>query len=234
LPQEDFNLLDVLASQEVWLSIAEVLPRRPLSKLLIDTQQITALLPCADDLLPESVKWQNARLDSSGSAPWTVGWKAAELFRQRNHLDALSPPGDELRPLLAQKLDWPIDHQLQVLPERRRGIDMVVVRPEGRMPRTLAWHVGEKGRRFRVAKSLYYALCGNDRLIVDSARTSGHSEANAFAAELLAPRAFIERYVPFDGDWTQEDVNDVAQQCAVDPRVIEHQITNRSLGVLEL
>ena len=234
LTQEDFKLLDVFASQEVWLSIAEVLSCRQLSELLADTQRITALLPSADDLLPESRKWQSARLESSGSAPWTIGWKAAELFRQRNSLDTLSPPGDELRPLLASKLDWPVEHQLQVLPGRRRGIDMVVVRPEGRMPRTLAWHVGEKARRFRVAKSLYYSLCSNDRLIVDSARTSGHGEANAFAAELLAPRAFIEQHVPPDGYWTQDDVNDVAQRCAVDPRVIEHQITNRSLGVLEL
>jgi hypothetical protein len=232
--QEDFKLLDVFASQEVWLSIAEVLSSRNLSELLADTQRIAALLPSADNLVPESPKWQSARLESKGSAPWTIGWKAAELFRQRNYLNALSPPGEELQPLLASKFDWPVEHQLQALPGPRRGIDMVVVRPEDRMPRTLAWHVGEKGCRFRVAKSLYYSLCSNDRLIVDSARTSGHSEANAFAAELLAPRAFIAQHVPPDGYWTQEDVNDVAQRCAVDPRVIEHQIRNRSLGVLEL
>jgi hypothetical protein len=234
LTSEDLQALEDFASHDVWLLIAEALTRHQLPELLAEAKRIAGLLPNEHALLRESHNWKRTRLESSGSAPWIVGWKAAELFRQRNHLDALSPPGVELRPLLAGKFDWPIEQQLQVLSGRVAGLDMVMIRPEGRMPKTIAWRVGEQGQRFRVAKSLYYSLCSDHRLIVDSARTAEHSEANAFAAELLAPRAFIEKHTPPDGYWTQDDVDDVAQLCAVDSRVVAHQITNRSLGLLEL
>lgn len=233
LTPEELQALDALASHDVWLLIAEASTRRRLPEMLADAKQIHGLLPDENELPAETQAWRRARLEPNGHAPWVVGWKAAELFRKRNSLDALTPPGTQLRPLLAGKFDWPIDQQLQVSPRRIAGLDMVMVRPEGRMPKTLVWHVAEEGQRFRVAKSLYYSLCSDDRLIADSAHTSGHSEANAFAAELLAPRAFIEQYTPPDHYWTNDVVDDIARHCAVDARVVAHQITNRALGVLE-
>ncbi len=230
---EELQALDALASHDVWLLIAEASTRRRLPEMLADAKQVHGLLPDENELPAETQAWRRARLEPNGHAPWVVGWTAAELFRKRNYLDALTPPGTQLRPLLAGKFDWPIDQQLQVSPRRIAGLDMVMVRPEGRMPKTLVWHVAEERQRFRVAKSLYYSLCSDDRLIADSAHTSGHSEANAFAAELLAPRAFIEQYTPPDHYWTNDVVDDVARHCAVDARVVAHQITNRALGVLE-
>lgn len=233
LAPEDLQALDAFASDDALLLIAEASIRRRLTEILADARLISGLLPDEKALPAESQAWKRARLEPNGHAPWVVGWKAAEMFRQRHHLDALSPPGTQLRPLLARRFDWPIDQQLRVFPDRVAGLDMVMVRPEGRMPKTLAWHVADTGQRFRVAKSLYYSLCSDDRLIVDSARTSGHGEANAFAAELLAPRAFIEQHTPPDGYWTKDVIDEVAGRCAVDARVVAHQITNRELGFLE-
>jgi hypothetical protein len=232
LTDSELLVLDAIRSDIRFLAVAEASAREPLSEKLEDARRLLAEIPTVEQP-PENNVWIAARVEARGNAPWTVGWGVAELVRQRASLDANEPLGTQLRPWLEGFFGWPRDRQIVESSSRIDGIDMITVRQRGKMPISLVPHMNETGIRFRVAKSLYYALSSDDTFVVDSARLPRSSEANAFAAELLAPRAFIESRIPAGGWWSTEDVDNVARECAVLPRVIEHQIENRNLGVYE-
>jgi hypothetical protein len=225
--------LDRLIIDDSLVVLAEGQSDRHLSARLEHAERIAALLPSADELAREKDSWRQARISDCHDAPWTLGWRAAEEFRQSTSLNALAPAGARLQRVLEEAFSWPVDRQLRVVPDGLASIDMVMLRETDRMPITLTRVRSEPAQRFRLAKSIYYALCTSDRIVVDSARMPRHSEANAFAAELLAPRAYIAQHVPDGGWWSDDAIETVARQCAVDPRVIMHQIDNRDLGLRE-
>ncbi|HEY4242426.1 MAG TPA: hypothetical protein VGM88_21560 [Kofleriaceae bacterium] len=213
------------------IALAEGSIRATIDERVQEALQFAATLPTATDLPVESNAWKQARFDVTAGRPWRVGWDAAEQFRERTGL-SITPLGAEVGAWLAAQLGWPIDKQSRTL-AAPRGIDMVTVHPRKRMPIAVTSAHRSEAKRFRIAKALYYALGSEESVVVDSARLARHSEANAFAAELLAPAAYIRSHTPPGGSWAIEDVENVAASCAVDPRVIEHQIENRKLGVIE-
>jgi len=81
---------------------------------------------------------------------------------------------------------------------------------------------------------LYYFLFldgSGDRAVSDSHLIQGRlSEANAFAAELLAPAEVIRARTPPGRIWTRQQCRLVAKELGVDQRVVAHQIENRDLG----
>jgi len=89
--------------------------------------------------------------------------------------------------------------------------------------------------RFRAARSLFHGLLGGrDRYIAESSVVRS-PEANAFAAEVLAPVKRLESRRPASGAWTESDLLATAREFGAAPDVIRHQIQNhRELGELAL
>ncbi len=234
LEDDDRAALDVLARDARLMAICEALAGPGVVARLDVARTVAAVLPGADVLAPESEAWRRVRVGTASDAPWTVGWTAASQFRDKASMSPLAPPGGRLPDLLASQFAWPVERQLMSMPTRVRGLDMITVTAAGRLPLSVTAVTAPEARRFRLAKSLYFALCGDGApgLVVDSVRMPRHSEANAFAAELLAPVAFVSSHAPSDRTWEPEDITRVATACAVDPRVVEHQIENRGLGLL--
>ena len=84
--------------------------------------------------------------------------------------------------------------------------------------------------RFASARALWHGL--NDRpgspFLLTRAQTVRQKAERAFAAELLAPAAGIERLVSDMGGLVdQDDLESIAQRFGVTPIVIEHQIDNQ-------
>ena len=225
-----------LAAEPDLLALVEAIADQDLTSRVASAERLRRVLSTEGASTPASTTWQQMRMSSTGRAPWHVGWSAAAEVRDRLGLVARDPPAGRLQALLAERAGWPIAQQHGALRERPRGVDLVVVTQPGLMPWVLSPAVDERAKRFRVAKSLYLALCAEEPasggIIVDTVRAARHSEANAFAAELLAPAAFLSTLTPVDGTWEQEDLEDAARRCAVDQRVIEHQVENRQLGSL--
>lgn len=235
---EDLNsseaaALGELAAKRELVTLAEATQGTSLAERVRAARLLFSLLPRPSDIAPESAAWRAASIQRVDGRPWISGWRAAEQFRSGVGMDALEPPGNALRALLEHRLEWPEDQQLRVTQDRLQSVDMVTFHPAGRMPIAVTSARDPRGQRFRVAKCIYYALCSPEAIAPDSPLMPRHSEANAFAAELLAPKAFIEHNVPQGGVWIADAVEDLADHCGVDPRVIEHQIRNRDIGMLE-
>lgn len=230
LAEDREALLQIVADPSLLL-LCEATPTWNLARRLEVAKGVRAMLPAPDELQPMTEEWRGLQLDPPGGPPWRQGWRATEQFRSLV-ADFEEPPGERLPQLLMERLGWRPEHQVRAAPGTS-VFDMVVVAPPEHLPTTLTWVGGETARRFRLAKTVYYALTGKrGELKVDTVRTPRHSAANAFAAELLAPRAFLVRNAPQDGFWSEALVMQLARHCAVDVRVIEHQIANRELGVI--
>jgi hypothetical protein len=232
LTEDELAALAAFESDPRLISIGESSSSDSLSDKLTAARELAAALPEPSTLQLETPAWQQLRPAPEPGSPWQVGWGAATALRTRTQLDDNEPLGERLSPWLQRTFNWQEADQLRSGP-RRGGIDLIVLRPQGRFPVAMSPHRSDTARRFRIAKALYYAMSADDEeLVVDSARTPRSSEANAFAAELLAPRSFLARHIPSDRTWFEDDVARLAELCAVDTKVIEHQVQNRDLGRL--
>jgi hypothetical protein len=138
-----------------------------------------------------------------------------------------------------QRLAWPASEQLCRLKNPPSSVDTIHYKRPGVFPSVLTICRGLPARRFRLARSLYYFLIDSDRnrerLVADSPLVPGRlSEANAFAAELLAPVERLAQLAPADGVWTMGILRNAARALSVSPRVVAHQVENRGLGVLSM
>ena len=233
LAGSEAHALNELISQRELLPLAEASGGTSIVNRLTDARRVHKLLPGANDVVPESPAWKAVAISPSSGPPWVSGWSAADQFRTKVGMTPLDPPGAELRRMLERLLDWPEQRQLHEISHSLQGVDMVTYHLKGHMPVAVTSARDERSQRFRVAKCIYYALCSRDAIAADSPLMPRHSHANAFAAELLAPKAYIEARAPQGGVWVADAVEDLADHCGVDPRVIEHQIRNRALGVVE-
>ncbi len=170
--------------------------------------------------------------------PWLTGWAAAESFREALSLTADHTPGKKLPAWLEEHCGWSRESQITDLVSRDDGIETVHILRAGRMPIVATRAQSQKSRHFRLARTLYYFLYSRHGIIesavADSAMhlTGERSEANAFAAELLAPAELLRSMMPPHGAWDHDLVEDAAKRIEVSPRLVEHQILNRNLGVL--
>ncbi|MBI5068731.1 MAG: hypothetical protein HZB56_10865 [Deltaproteobacteria bacterium] len=166
--------------------------------------------------------------------PWLTGWAAASQFRTAVGLSAMDAPAKVFPMFLEERCGWPQERQLFALTAPPTGVETVHVKHSDRTPVVMTATTTPQAHRFRLARSLYYFLFLNgpgDRAVSDSHLIQGRlSEANAFAAELLAPAELIRAHAPPGSIWTREQRKLVAKELGVDQRVVAHQIENRDLG----
>jgi len=97
-------------------------------------------------------------------------------------------------------------------------------------PRVVAPPKRPTQERFLTARALYMSMSGataaSPRLLT-AARTSLQAASRAFAAEILAPAAFLRPRVEAGVD--DELIDDLAEECQVSSTVIAHQIENHAL-----
>jgi len=169
--------------------------------------------------------------------PWLTGWDAAAKFRAGLGLAGAAAPDRDLGGWLADRCGWQNAGNWRRWPSSHRTLDTLHLRRAGEMPVLVSSASTQKARRFRLARSLYYFLFSRPTdqptaILDGGVLTMERSEANAFAAELLAPVERLRELEPEGGQWDCEAVSRAANELCVDNRVIEHQVWNRELGVL--
>ena len=168
----------------------------------------------------------------AASSAHETGYLAAR--RVRSKLLGLS--GDALVPdlasVLVDRLGWAEGCTRKVASGAEHLQGMVGLDAANSAPLLLvADDRGQRDERFRLARAAFFpvtsSLGGNARLLTRSA-TRPQRAARAFAAELLAPAAALERRV--SGRVTDQDVEQLADEFSVSPLVISHQVENHDLG----
>lgn len=158
-----------------------------------------------------------------------IGWELADRFRKRILKADAAVVSAELDQRIADLgiIDVWADAALPG-DEAIRG--WVGAQASGTAPVVVS-RQGGGSPRFLSARALALALLGRrERLITDSV---SHSQrvARAFAAELLAPVAYVQARVT-RSTVTQEHLAAIAQDAAVHPLVVRHQIENHRLATL--
>jgi hypothetical protein len=91
----------------------------------------------------------------------------------------------------------------------------------------------ETARRFLIARSIgdYLSRPNGSATLLTSAQSSRQAVSRAFAAELLAPAAFLrERLTARHGPIPLDRIEDVADELGVSSYAISHQILNHRIG----
>ncbi len=225
------------ASREVLLGIAEGSAAPSLAARVSEAQAARGEEPPP---VPAAKPW--ARLEDALhrvrlDRPWLTGWAAASEFRREIGLTSLDTPARRFPALLSEECGWPEQRQLAALRAPPTGVDTIHLKRSGHMPVVMTATRTAKAQCFRLARSLYYFLFlggSGDRAISDSRMVQGRlSEANAFAAELLAPADVIRAHAPSSRVWTRKQRKIVAAELGVDQQIVTHQIENRDLGMNE-
>ena len=97
-------------------------------------------------------------------------------------------------------------------------------------PRVVAPRKRPTQERFLTTRALYMSMIGataSSPRLVTAASSSLQAASRAFAAELLAPAAFLRRRVESGID--DELIENLAEECQVSPMVVKHQIENHAL-----
>lgn len=219
---------------EVLLSLAEGGLGASVADNVDFSRKTIAHLPAAETA---SVRWHELEAltkASSHERPWMTGWKAAATLREAVGAPNTEAPGHALPGWLEERCGWSRKGQAFPLPDANAGIDTVYYHASDRMPAVMTSVTLGSARRFRLAGALYHFLFVRSAAPVAprSQLLPEFSEANAFAAELLAPVARLRDYAPSGGYWAAASIRAAARDLAVSPLVIRHQIENRRLGHL--
>ncbi len=240
LGAEDRSAIDAVLSDptpEVLLGIAEGSAADTASCRVAEAKAATREAPRS---VPEAKAWvrledvlRRVRLDR----PWLTGWAAASEFRSAIGLESLEAPARRFPALLSERCGWPKESQVFGLDAPPTGVDTIHIKRSRQMPVVMTSSRTPQAHAFRTARSLYYFLFlggSGDRAVSDSRMIQGRlSEANAFAAELLAPADVIRAHTPPNRLWTRRERKLVAASLGVDQQVVMHQIENRGLGLAD-
>lgn len=215
-------------------AVVEASAAPTLAQRLHEAEHVVAHLP---DPPPPTPKWkalEQSLHKAPGDTPWLTGWAATRHFREAIGLKATEPIAAKLG-VLAERCGW--DAQAWIRPAKTlaTGVDTIHVREPGSPPCVVTRVQAGPAQTFRVARSLYHGLFGGaGRLVADSKLLrSRFSEANAFAAELVAPLERLKELAPPTGVWEKDDVDKAALAVGASPQVVLHQVQNRpGLGVL--
>jgi hypothetical protein len=163
-----------------------------------------------------------------GSRPWLTGWAAAGRIR-----DALGLPPEALSAEVFERASLRVE-DVRTVESLGTQVDSVHVRAPSGPPTVVTVRRERAAHRFRLGRSLFHALFGGASVVAESPLLRS-SEANACAAELLAPVRRLESRRPTSGAWRQRDLDDAAREFGAAPDVVRHQIENhRELGEIEL
>lgn len=158
-----------------------------------------------------------------------IGWELADRFRKRILRADASLVGAELDQRVADRGIIDVREEA-ALPGDEAIRGWVGAQASGTAPVVVSRR-GGGSPRFLSARALALALLGRrERLITDSV---SHSQrvARAFAAELLAPVAYVQTRVT-RSTVTQEHLAEIALDVGVQPLVVRHQIENHRLATL--
>jgi Zn-dependent peptidase ImmA (M78 family) len=238
-PADEQTLLATLNDTDsiLLLGIAEGSTAASIRERIEEARTLLAIMPMGG---PATEQWSNIGqlVLHRRPRPWLTGWGAAQALRDALRLPIDDAPGGELPVWMESRCGWPADRQVFDLPPQGGNIETVNLRRRGQTPVVATSARSQQARRFRLARALYYFLFAHpgsdeasiaDSLLIDSGE---RSEANAFAAELLAPVAWLRREAPPSGVWSQERVEEAARNLQVSPIVVIHQIENRNIGVM--
>lgn len=230
--------LDALATSpqpERLAAIIEASAAPSLEQRIAEAQDVVAHLPTAPEAEPRWCKLEETLGSSApGEVAWLTGWAAAERFRAAIELASTQPVSAEV---LRERCGWDAWAELRTVTRLATGVDAVHVRAPGGPPRVVTTLPTRPAQAFRLARSLYHGLFGGAAPVVADSRLLGSrfSEANAFAAELVAPVERLKQLAPATHVWEQEHLDAAAAALGVNPRVVLHQVENRAgLGVLGL
>lgn len=161
--------------------------------------------------------------------PWQTGWAAARAVRAALGLTQ-DAPSHEVFERSSVRVD-----DVATASSLGTEVDSIHVKEPGGPPRVVTIRRDQNAQRFRAARALFHGLYGGrDRFIAESPLVRS-PEANAFAAELLAPVKRLESRRPENGSWTESDLVATAKELGAAPDVIRHQVQNHhELGELAL
>ncbi len=235
LEASDGELLRALLSdprRDEITSLAEGLSQPLLADRLRVSRELLRELPERPEATPRWHEVTAAATRTSHGRPWLTGWSAAADFRELLRVSETEAPGRELPRWLEERCGWTREQQIFDLKKVPDGVDTIYVNERGFAPAILTSRQSDPLRRFRLAGALYHFLFARSegRVSPRSPLLAEYAEANAFAAELLAPAARLRSFTPAGGWWDTRSVGEAARALEVSPRVIRHQIENRRLG----
>jgi hypothetical protein len=221
--------------RESLAAVIEASAAPSLEQRLAEAQGVVTRLPRAPE--PDA-RWRRLEEALGSLAPgeeaWLTGWAAAERFRAAIDLPATEPVSSEVLRARCGWDAWACVHTAETL---ATGVDAVHVRAPGGPPGLVTTWTTRPAQTFRIARSLYHGLFGGAATVVADSRLLGSrfSEANAFAAELVAPVERLKQLAPASHVWETEHLDAAAAALGVNRQVVRHQVENREgLGVLGL
>jgi hypothetical protein len=193
---------------------------------------------------PQAMRSFLAKVESLKEAPksrrWEVGWKRAQAVREL--APNLKPnghvPAEALSGFMKNLLDEPGADLQRIHPSRDRAIDDVVAwAPDRRPTFVMARDRSEAAKNFRLARDLHAVLFEGEpgqsfARVASNYLSKSLAEANAFATELLAPVSLIEKKLGSEKWISHKTVEQIAEELAVQPQIVSHQIENHQLGTV--
>lgn len=176
--------------------------------------------------LRELRKKLRAKAGSPPPTPWEEGWRQAHDLRE-----LLDIPHD--RPWHPDRPDWtPSDLSLEAV--RPCGDESVVAWFDGRRAQRA---VGSERRGFSDVRDTWPVLFGRDggsgSLALSSGLAGPTSIANAFAAELVAPRRAVSEAVGGRKWIDLDDIHEIATELGAPFGCVRHQVENHHLARVE-
>ena len=216
------------------LAVAEGSTAASLDQRVEDASKLVAEIPQG---APTTERWAQLRgvTYNRRAQPWLTGWDAAGQLRRAIGLGPREAPKDQFPSILEARCGWPAAQQVYHPATFVTGMDTVHVQRRSEAPLVVTMVKTQPGVRFRLARCLFYFLfkraADGQAAVGDSPLLPELSEANAFAAELLAPAEALRGMIPDDGVWTKRQLSAAAHELRVSPMVVRHQVRNRHLGV---
>lgn len=165
----------------------------------------------------------------SGRAPWEQGYDVARKLRERLGLDGEPVGTDEV---LADALSIPDLKGITLVDLSAKGLfDALVDSGKGGTPGFLTTKRRPEQVRFSFCRALfeYLTLAGSPSALITNARTDRQKRNRAFAAEFLAPAAWIRSQVSGTRVGPDE-IDEWADELGVSTAVVVHQIENHRLA----
>ncbi len=171
--------------------------------------------------------------------PWRTGWSRAIATREASSSLGRKGriPADTLAAFLYGECGL-ARAQVRTAELPEPSLDGAVAWASGKAPVFhLSSQTRENARRFRLARDLHEVLFVGDperpyARVASSCLAGSLSEANAFAAELLAPVKTVEVLLEGSRVADEKRVISIARGLKVDEPVVRHQIRNHGLATL--
>lgn len=181
-----------------------------------DVAFIEELLPTTEWLASVKDVWQNAPqvdlavfgdfpVDQLNAVAWEVGRHAADVFRQNTGADRSNP-----RRNLEQVFGGILLRKSASFSEAPASVAALISRKNS-VANIATVARSAREQRFKVCTAAYIGwagMPGEDR-VATSAFTRNQQASRAFAAELLAPRIYLENRAPKHG-FTSDQIEDIA------------------------